>query len=497
MQLTLSSAAGRWALAATVLGTSLAFLDSTIINIALPRIGRELYAPLAGLQWIVNGYTLSLAGLILLGGALGDRYGRRRVFLVGVVWFALSSLLCAIAPNIGFLIGARILQGAGGALLTPGSLALIQASFRQEDRARAVGAWSGLGGVASALGPFLGGWLIQGPGWRWAFLINLPLAAIVILVTLRHVPESRDETSTGRFDVVGAVLGALALAGITYALIAASESSQLGQALVSGVVGVGLGVAFVLVERRRANPMLPLSVFSSRQFSAVNAVTLVVYAALGGVFFFLALQLQIVSGFSPVAAGAALLPVTVLLLLLSSRTGALAQRIGPRGPMVVGTAIAAVGVVLMSRIGEGSSYVTGVLPAAAVFGLGLALVVAPLTATVLASAEARRAGIASGVNNAVARAAQLLAVAGLPLLVGLSGSDYEVPALFSNGFRVAMYICAGGLLAGSLLSQVSIRNNVLRPTPDRPVVQPQRRVVCAIDSTPLEPVSGHRQQHQS
>src|SRR5882757_3062031 len=211
MQLRLSSAAGRWALVATVLGTSLAFLDSTIINIALPRIGAELNSALAGLQWIVNGYTLSLAGLILLGGALGDRYGRRRVFLIGVVWFALASLLCAVAPNIGFLIGARILQGAGGALLTPGSLALIQASFRQEDRARAVGAWSGLGGVASALGPFLGGWLIQGPGWRWAFLINLPLAVMVIVVTLRHVPESRDETATGRFDIAGAVLGALAL----------------------------------------------------------------------------------------------------------------------------------------------------------------------------------------------------------------------------------------------------------------------------------------------
>ncbi|MDT5023641.1 MAG: hypothetical protein QOE61_67, partial [Micromonosporaceae bacterium] len=351
MQLRLSSAAGRWALAATVLGTSLAFLDSTIINIALPKIGAELNAPLAGLQWIVNGYTLSLASLVLLGGALGDRYGRRRVFLVGVVWFALASLLCALAPNIGVLVAARILQGAGGALLTPGSLALIQASFHPDDRARAVGAWSGLGGVAAAIGPFLGGWLIQGPGWRWAFLINLPLAALVVVVALRHVPESRDEASAGRFDIVGAVLGALALAGVTYALIAAGNIATLPVAVAVGAVGIAFGVAFVVVEKRTANPMLPLSVFSSRQFTAVNVVTLVVYAALGGVFFFLAMQLQIVSRFAPIAAGAALLPVTVLLLLLSSWAGGLAQKIGPRRPMVAGTAIAAVGVVLISRIG--------------------------------------------------------------------------------------------------------------------------------------------------
>jgi EmrB/QacA subfamily drug resistance transporter len=490
MQLRLSSAAGRWALAATVLGTSLAFLDSTIINIALPKIGAELNAPLAGLQWIVNGYTLSLASLILLGGALGDRYGRRRVFLVGVVWFALASLLCAVAPNIGVLVAARILQGAGGALLTPGSLALIQASFHPDDRGRAVGAWSGLGGVAAAVGPFLGGWLIQGPGWRWAFLINLPLAALVVVVALRHVPESRDESSTGRFDIVGAVLGALALAGVTYALIAAGNIATLPQAMVAGAVGIAFGVAFVVVEKRTANPMLPLSVFSSRQFTAVNVVTFVVYAALGGVFFFLAMQLQIVSRFSPIAAGAALLPVTVLLLLLSSWAGGLAQKIGPRRPMVAGTAIAAVGVVLISRIGAGSSYVLQVLPAAAVFGLGLSLVVAPLTATVLATAEVRRAGIASGVNNAVARAAQLLSVAALPLVVGLSGTEYEVPAMFSHGFRLAMDVCAGGLLAGSLLSLFIIRDDVLRATPQRPVVtRPQRRITCPVDATPLEPTS--------
>jgi EmrB/QacA subfamily drug resistance transporter len=482
MGLRLSSASGRWALLATVLGSSLAFLDATVVNIALPRIGRDLHTGLSGLQWTVTGYTLSLAALILLGGALGDRYGRRRVFLVGVVWFALASLLCAVAPAAGFLIAARVLQGIGGALLTPGSLALIQASFAPEDRARTIGAWSGLGGVAAAIGPFLGGWLVEGPGWRWAFLLNVPLAAMVVVVTIRHVPESRDDMATGRFDVAGAVLGALALVFITYALIASSP--------IVALPGVAAGIAFVLVERRGANPMLPLSVFSSRQFTAVNVVTAFVYAALGGVFFLLALQLQIGAGFSPVAAGAALLPVTILMLLLSSRAGGLAQRIGPRWPMTIGTLVAGLGTLLMARIGAGSSYVLDVLPAAIVFGLGLSLTVAPLTATVLASADVRRAGIASGVNNAVARAAQLLAVAGLPVLAGLSGANYRDPSVFTNGFRMAMFVCAGGLLAGSVLSLVTIRDDALRPTADRPeVARAERRRHCAVDGPPLEPVT--------
>jgi EmrB/QacA subfamily drug resistance transporter len=455
----LADRAGRWALAATVLGTSLVFLDSTVVNIALARIGTELDAPLAGLQWIVSGYTLSLAALILLGGALGDRYGRRRVFLIGVVWFAVASLLCALAPSIWWLVAARVLQGMGGALLTPGSLALIQATFAPDERPRAVGAWSGLGGVATAVGPFLGGWLIEGPGWRWIFLINLPVAVAVVAVTLRHVPDSRDEGATGRFDVLGAVLAALALFGITDALIG---TGGFGSGIAVGLAGIGVGIVFILVERRRANPMLPLSLFSSSQFSAVNVVTLVVYGALSGVVFFLTLQLQLVAGFSPIAAGASVLPATVLLLLFSERVGGLAQRIGPRWPMTAGTAVAALGVLLMSRIGAGSSYVLAVLPAAALFGLGLSLVVAPLTATVLATAETRRAGIASGVNNAVARAAGLLAVAALPLVVGLSGVDYHEPAVFSPAFRMAMYVCAGGLAVGSLLSVLTVRNDALR-----------------------------------
>jgi EmrB/QacA subfamily drug resistance transporter len=481
--LRLSTPAGKWALAATVLGTSVAFLDSTIVNIALPAIGDDLDAPLSGLQWIVTGYTLSLAGLILLGGALGDRYGRRRVFLVGVVWFALASVLCAVAPNVGFLIAARLLQGIGGALLTPGSLALIQASFDPDDRARAVGAWSGLAGVASAAGPFLGGWLIEGPGWRWAFVVNVPLAALVVAMTLRRVPESRDEVATGRFDVAGAALAALALAGITFGLIGAAGDTGSTVAIAIGGLGIVLAVAFVAVERRRANPMLPLTVFSSRQFSAVNVVTLVVYAALGGFFFFLTLQLQIVSGFSPIAAGSALLPVTLLMLALSAQAGALAQRIGPRWPMAAGTALAAVGVLLLSRIGPDASYLTDVLPGAILFGLGISATVAPLTATVLAAVDVRQAGVASGVNNAVARTAQLLAVAGLPLLVGLSGSDYRTPSVFDAGFRVAMFSCVALLLAGSLLTLASVSDAVLKKPA---AARPDRHIQCVLDGTPVE-----------
>ncbi|MBO0825307.1 MAG: MFS transporter, partial [Actinobacteria bacterium] len=321
--LRVSNPVGRWVLLATVLGSSMAMLDSTVVNVALPTIGRELNTSLAGLQWIVTGYTLSLAGLILLGGALGDRLGRRRIFLVGVVWFALASALCGGAPNIGVLIGARLLQGVGGALLTPGSLAIIQASFAPDERARAVGAWSGFGGVASAIGPLLGGWLVQAAGWRWVFLLNLPLAAAVIAVTLRHVPETRDLTVRGRFDVAGAVLGATGLAGLTYALIEATEPTGKTGVIVAAVVGVVAGAAFVVVERRRTAvreptpPMLPLDVFASRQFSVINVITFLVYGAFGGLLFLLVIQLQVVAGYSPIVAGTALLPVTVLMLLLS------------------------------------------------------------------------------------------------------------------------------------------------------------------------------------
>jgi EmrB/QacA subfamily drug resistance transporter len=492
--LRLSEARGRWVLLAMVLGSSMAFLDATVVNVALPAIGKSLSATLGGLQWTVSGYTLSLAGLILLGGSLGDRLGRRKVFLIGVVWFALASALCGLAPSIGVLIGARVLQGVGGALLTPGSLAIIQASFVREDRSRAVGAWSGLGGVAGAIGPLLGGWLVQAGGWRWVFFLNLPLAAAVLAVTIRHVPETRDPMASGKFDVAGSALAALALAGLTYALIEAP--AQAGHPLIlvaSAAVGVAAAVAFVLVERQRTRhpggtpAMLPLDVFASREFSAVNIVTFCVYAGLGGVFFLLVLQTQVVAGYSPVKAGLALLPITVVMLAFSARSGALAQRIGPRWPMTAGTLICAAGLLLMLRIGAHASYLTDVLPAVTVFAAGLTLTVAPLTATVLASADVRHAGVASGVNNAVARAAGLLAVAGLPALAGLGEASYHAPAQFSTGFDKAMIISAGLLVAGSVLSALTIRTDVLNPPGDGVAPAPQCRVNCAVGAPPLEP----------
>ena len=487
--------AGRWVLLATVLGSGMAMLDGTVVNIALPSIGRSLGASLAGLQWTVTAYTLTLAGFILLGGSLGDRLGRRRVFLTGAVWFALASAVCGLAPGIGVLIAARALQGVGGALLAPGSLAIIQATFAPDDRPRAVGAWSGLGGVAGAVGPFLGGWIVQSIGWRWVFLINLPVAAAVVAVTMRHVPETKDPSAHGRFDILGAALAALALGGITYALIEASGNGAIGGGvLTAAVAGVVAAAAFVLVERRRgrsperAPPMLPLNVFGSRQFTAVNVVTFVIYGALGGMLFLLVLELQLVSGYSPLQAGMALLPFTVLMLLLSARAGALAQRIGPRWLMTTGTLTCAVGMLLMTRIGAHASYLLDVLPAVCVFGLGLSMVVAPLTATVLASADVRQAGVASGVNNAVARAAGLLAVAGLPLAVGLTGPAYKSAVLFEGGFRAAMVVCAALLVVGALLSATMIDNDVLRrPVAGPPVPEPECKTCLPIGAPPLEP----------
>ncbi|MEV8098412.1 MFS transporter [Kitasatospora sp. NPDC085879] len=480
----MGTARAHWVLLATVLGSGMAMLDGTVVNVALPRIGEDLNASLAALQWTVNAYLLTLAALILLGGSLGDRYGRRRVFLIGVAWFAVASAFCAAAPNIEVLIAARALQGVGGALLTPGSLAMLQAVFHADDRGAAVGAWSGLGGVAAAVGPFLGGWLVDGPGWRWIFLLNLPVAVVVIAVSARHVPETRDPDRSGRFDVLGAVLAALALAGVTYAL---TETSR-PLAPVAGLLGVLFGVAFVLAERRAAEPMLPLELFSSRLFTSVNLVTLCVYGAFSGIFLLLTVQLQVVSGFTPLVAGVALVPITVLMLAFSSRAGRLGRAIGPRLPLFLGPMICAVGVLLMLRIGPDASYWADVLPAVTVLGCGMTLLVAPLTATVLAAVDVRRAGIASGVNNAAARAAGLLAVAALPALAGLSGDAYRVPAEVDDAFGTAMLICAGLLAAGGLLALATVRSDALEPE-ERDIAEPNCGWRCDTTTPPLDP--GH------
>lgn len=482
--MSLRDASGKWVVVAAVLGSGMASLDATVVNIALPALGRDLGTGFDGLQWTINGYTLTLAALILLGGSLGDRFGRRRLFVVGTLWFAVASALCAAATSIEVLAAARALEGVGGALLTPGSLAMIQASFGEQDRGRAIGVWSGFGGIATAIGPFIGGYLVAGPGWRWVFLINLPLALAVVAIAQQHVPESWDPRAPRHLDIVGAALGAIGLGGVTYALIGAGNGWS-GGALVLLVLGlVALG-AFIVNEQRSPYPMLPPEIFKNPQFMAANIVTLVVYGALGGLFFFLVVDLQVVAGFSPVLAGSALLPVTFIMLLLSARAGALSARIGPRLPLTIGPLVGACGVLLLLRIGPSASYVVDVLPGVTLFGLGLALIVAPLTTTVLASAAAEHAGIASGINNAVARAAGLLAVAVLPLLAGVSGEDYQRPEVFNAGFRIAVLIAALLMAAGGVVAALMIRNTAA----SRVEARPARQRFCSIDGPPLQPVS--------
>ena len=449
---------GRWVVAAAALGSGLTLLDGTVVNVALRTIGEDLDASLAELQWINNGYLLTLASLILLGGSLGDRFGRRRLFVVGTVWFAAASLLCGLAPTAETLVVARLLQGIGGGLLTPGSLAMIQGAFVREDRAPAIGAWSGVGGIAAAIGPFLGGTLIDLASWRWIFLINLPVAVVTVAIAVRHVPETRSSAPSHHFDVAGAALAMVALGGTTYALV------QWGGAAAPVAAGAGLlaGAVFVLVESRTREPMLPLGLFRDRVFTAANAMTLLVYAALGAVMFFLVLQLQTVAGWSPLAAGVATLPITVCMLFLASRGGRLAGRIGPRIPMAAGPVVMAAGTALLLRVDAGTSYWLDVLPGLILFGLGLALMVAPLTATVLAAAPDEQAGIASGVNNAIARSGSLLAVAALPPAVGLTGMEYADPAALAAAYSSAVVACAVLLVLGGLVSWLLVPHRIPR-----------------------------------
>lgn len=446
------SRAGRWVLTATILGSALVFIDGSVVSVALPAIAGDLDATSAGLQWTVNGYALTLAALLLLGGSVGDRFGRRRVFVVGTVWFALASLLCALAPDVGTLVAARALQGVGGALLTPGSLALLQSTFAVADRARAIGAWSGFSGVSGALAPFLGGWLVETAGWRWVFGINVPLAVAVVLIATRHVPESVDPSAPRRFDVAGTLLTAGGLAGLTWGLTAWSEADELSGLVVGSIVaGVVLLAALLVVESRTPTPLLPLSLFRWRPFWATNLATLLVYGALAGIFFFLSLGLQVVGGYSPLQAGAAGVPVTLLLLALSSRAGALGARTGPRLPMGTGPVVAAAGTAWVGLSGPDAVYLTHILPGLVLLGLGLTLTVAPLTATALAAAPDRLAGVASATNNAVSRVAGLLAVAVLPLLAGV-GAGLADAGVLADGFRVALLACAALLLAAGLVS---------------------------------------------
>ena len=424
-QVRYGSVAGRWVLVGTVLGSGLAAIDGTVVGIALPTIGRQMHASLGALQWVVTGYSLTLAAFLLPGGALGDRYGRRRVFSIGVAWFTAASAVCAVAPDAPFLVATRVLQGVGAALLTPGSLAIIEASFAEDDRSRAVGAWSGLGGVATAAGPLLGGYLIAAASWRWIFLINVPLGAAVLTLSVRHIPESLDPEAARRLDVTGALLAVVALAGVVYGLIEGPELGWSSPGVVaSTVVGVAAAAGFAFVEWTRDDAMLPSSAFRIRQFTATNAVTFVVYSALGGALFLLPVTLQIVDGYTPLDSGLSLLPLTAVM-----------------------------------------------------FALGLAATVAPLTATALSALPARQAGLASAVNNDVARLGGLIAVAILPALAGVTGRSYLAPHALAAGFRRAMLMAGIWCAFGGVVAAVGVRN----PGPRRAEEAVRH---CALDAPP-------------
>ncbi|MDT4891350.1 MAG: hypothetical protein QOE97_385 [Pseudonocardiales bacterium] len=457
----LHSPQGRFVLASTVLGSGMVFLDGTIVNVATEHIGTDFHASFGALQWVLNAYTLALASLILLGGSLGDRLGRRRIFLIGTAWFAGASLLCAVAPNVQMLILARALQGIGGALLTPGSLAIISATFAPGDRAAAVGAWSGLSGVSTALGPLLGGWLVDNLSWRWAFAINLPLAVAVIVLAVTHMPETRAVHRPPHLDVRGSVLVAAALGCLTFGTTQAGTDGWSAVPVGFVVAGIVLGVAFVLIERREREPLVPLGLFRDRTFSGTNVMTLFTYAALAAVFFLLVLYLQVVAGYSALEAGLATLPATIVMLMFSARSGALAARIGPRPQLTAGPLIFAAGLLLTLRIDEHHhNYLTDVLPGVLVFALGLTTFVAPLTATVMSSAPPDDVGIASGVNNAISRAGGLLAIAILPPLAGLHGEAYREVSVMMHGYRVVTLCCVGLLVAAALVTALTVRTRL-------------------------------------
>ena len=452
--LPLKSGRGRGVLAAVVLGSGVALLDTTVVNVALPTLERALRTGIAGLQWVVDAYLLFLGALLLVGGALGDSFGRRRVFAIGLGLFGAASAICGLAPTVEWLIAARALQGIGGALLVPGSLSILRAVIREEDQGKAIGLWSGLSGVTTALGPLVGGWLIQAVSWRAAFFINLPVVALALGVLLRFVPESRNEQAAGPPDWAGAGLATAGLGGAVYALIEGPAHGWRGATLAAGALGVVALIAFVLVEKHgRRTPMLPMEVFRSLQFTGANATTLAMYFALGGTLFFLVMELQRVAGYSPLEAGASMLPVTALLLLLSPWAGKSVLRLGHRLFMTAGPIVSALGLLALTRVGAGASYWRAVFPGVVVLGLGLSATVAPLTDAALSGAPHRLAGVASGFNNAVARIAGLLAVALLPGAAGLGNAS---PEAFQAGFVRAMWMCAGTAAAAGAIAFATI-----------------------------------------
>lgn len=478
----LNSKKGRWILVVTVLGSAVAMLTGTVVNVALPVLGTALDASTADLQWVLNGYLLAVASLILIGGSLGDRYGHRRMFVIGTVWFTVASVLCAFAPDVNWLIAFRILQGVGAAFLTPESLAIIESVFHPEDRGKAIGAWSALGGIAAAVGPVLGGWLIDVTGWRSVFLLVVPLSVVVIIMGVVHIPVTGSRKGEP-LDWAGAGSIFMALGLTTYGLIQGPiyglfHPVVLGT-FISGCVAL---IAFVMIERRVSYPMVPLVMFKNTLFTAGNILTFVVYSALGGSFFLLVVYLQVGVGYTALQAGASLLPITFLMLLLSATAGQYAQRHGPRGPLTAGPFLIAVGLVLMAQIEPGQSYWMSTLPAVIVFGLGLACTVAPVTVTVLNATSAGWEGTGSGINNAVSRAAQLIAVAIFPAIAGLSGGSIGDRQVLLDGYPRAVYAMAAIAVVGSLLGWFLIPSKDPGKEPDTTVESCHH---CAVDGSPI------------
>ncbi len=475
--LRIGTPAGRWTIAVTVLGSGVVFIDGTVVNVALPGMARDLGLGMAGVQWVLNGYFLSLGALMLLGGSLGDRHGHRRVFLLGCVAFAAFSLLCALAPGLVLLVAFRMGQGIAGALIVPSSLAILGTAFAHEARGAAIGAWSAWSAISTAVGPVLGGWLVDVGSWRWVFGLMVPLSLFAALIgAWRLPPATPDAGSRPRgLDWRGAALVTTGLAATFGALISGQERGFTDPWIVAGLAGgPAILLAFALVEARVRNPLVPPGLFRNLQFAGGNLVTLLTYTALSALFFLLVVHLQTGLGYSALAAGAALLPVNAFMLLLSSHAGRLGARIGPGWPVAAGALLAGAGMLLLSRIGTEAGYVEGVLPGLSLFGLGLATLVAPLTDAVLSAAGEERAGVASGVNNAIARLAGLMGTATLPLVVGLGGLDELRGAAFVTGYRHALLVGAALCVVAAGVAPLTLRTSM----PGRPISHPSPTHGC-------------------